>query len=65
MKNLINEIKWLQLCLFFAHLKETGQKQGKIADTESFSADLPTETVDFFSLASGPISLQRDARIND
>jgi hypothetical protein len=40
--------------LFFEHLNEAGQKQGKFRALRIFSARLSTETGDSFPLASRP-----------
>ncbi|MDZ7573839.1 MAG: hypothetical protein U0934_07780 [Pseudotabrizicola sp.] len=52
-------ISMLLFCLKNEHVNELGQKQGKSANRETFSAGLSTETVDFFPLAPRAISLQR------
>lgn len=56
-KDLKKRLKNRQTC-------DAGQKQGKFRRAENFSANLSTETVDFFPLASGPLSLQRQIRID-
>jgi hypothetical protein len=62
-KFLLFKINDLIFCLKNRQINETAPKQGKISEVKTFSAELSTETVDFFPLASRSISLQRKQRI--